>query len=162
LKATSSTTPALHFMRDVLAHAETQGRHGVSAFIGTAFAKNDGDTARTQWRSVANQIGARVPTLAVRMCSPMPEAQHLPDWRIPGDKLDAQRCRRNGEACPIPGAMKVTCSNAIRRERRGLVVSNSSHAAGDHHPPHMRRSEGRTTCTVVPWPSRLSIVSTPP
>jgi transposase-like protein len=54
----------IHFMRNVLAHAGKQGRRVVSAFIGTAFAQNDADTARAQWRQVADQLRQRVKKLA--------------------------------------------------------------------------------------------------
>jgi transposase-like protein len=54
-------------MRNVLAHAGKQGRRVVSAFIGTAFAQNDADAARTQWRQVADQLRPRVPKLAAMM-----------------------------------------------------------------------------------------------
>jgi len=54
----------VHFMRNVLAHAGKQGRRVVSAFIGTAFAQDDADAARAQWRQVADQIRPRVPKLA--------------------------------------------------------------------------------------------------
>jgi len=57
----------VHFMRNALAHAGKQGRRVVSAFIGTAFAQDDADAARTQWRQVADQIRPRVPKLAVLM-----------------------------------------------------------------------------------------------
>jgi transposase-like protein len=57
----------VHFLRNVLAHAGRQGRRVVAAFIGTAFAQNDGEAARTQWRSVADQLRARVPKLAAMM-----------------------------------------------------------------------------------------------
>lgn len=57
----------VHFMRNVLAHAGKQGRRVVSAFIGTAFAQNDAETARTQWRQVADQLRPRVPKLAAMM-----------------------------------------------------------------------------------------------
>lgn len=40
----------VHFMRNVLAYADTQGRWVVSAFIATAFARNDAEAARAQWR----------------------------------------------------------------------------------------------------------------
>jgi putative transposase len=39
----------VHFVRNVLAHAGRQGRCLVSAFIGTAFAQDDAEAARTQW-----------------------------------------------------------------------------------------------------------------
>jgi transposase-like protein len=57
----------VHFMRNVLAHAGKQGRRVVSAFIATAFAQNDAEAARTQWRHVADQLRPRVPKLAAMM-----------------------------------------------------------------------------------------------
>jgi transposase-like protein len=57
----------VHFMRNVLAHAGKQGRRVVSAFIATAFAQNDAEAARTQWRHVADQLRLRVPKLAAMM-----------------------------------------------------------------------------------------------
>src|SRR5204863_6142204 len=57
----------VHFMRNVLAHAGEQGRRVVSAFIGTAFAQDDAEAARTQWRQVADQLRPRVKKLAVLM-----------------------------------------------------------------------------------------------
>src|ERR687890_517547 len=54
----------VHFMRNVLAHAGKQGRRVVSAFIGTAFAQDDAEAARTQWRQVADQARPRLPKLA--------------------------------------------------------------------------------------------------
>jgi transposase-like protein len=57
----------VHFMRNVLAHAGRQGRRVVSAFIATAFAQNDAEAARRQWRLVADQIRPKVPKLAQLM-----------------------------------------------------------------------------------------------
>src|SRR5947207_985226 len=54
----------VHFMRNVLAHAGKQGRRVVAAFIGTAFAQDDAEAARTQWRQVADQLRPRVKKLA--------------------------------------------------------------------------------------------------
>jgi transposase-like protein len=54
----------VHFMRNALAHAGRQGRRVVSAFIGTAFVQDDADAAKTQWRSVADQLRPKVPKLA--------------------------------------------------------------------------------------------------
>ena len=54
----------VHFMRNVLAHAGRQGRRVVAAFIATAFAQDDAEAARGQWRQVADQLRARVPKLA--------------------------------------------------------------------------------------------------
>lgn len=57
----------LRFMRNVLAHAGKSGRRVVSAFIATAFAQNDAQAARKQWRSVADQLRSNVPKLAALM-----------------------------------------------------------------------------------------------
>jgi transposase-like protein len=57
----------VHFMRNVLAHAGKQGRRVVAAFIGTAFAQDDAEAARKQWRSIADQLRPKVPKLAAMM-----------------------------------------------------------------------------------------------
>jgi transposase-like protein len=57
----------VHFMRNVLAHAGKSQRRIVSAWIGTAFAQDDADAARKQWRDVADQLRPRVPKLAALM-----------------------------------------------------------------------------------------------
>ena len=54
-------------MRNVLAHAGKQGRRVVAAFIATAFAQEDAETARSQWRQVADQIRPKVAKLAALM-----------------------------------------------------------------------------------------------
>ena len=55
----------VHFMRNALAHAGKSGRRVVSAFIATAFAQDDADAAKTQWRKVADQLRPNLPKLAV-------------------------------------------------------------------------------------------------
>jgi putative transposase len=57
----------VHFMRNALAHAGKSGRRVVSAFIATAFAQNDTEAARQQWRHVADQLRSSVPKLATLM-----------------------------------------------------------------------------------------------
>ena len=57
----------VHFMRNVLAHATKSGRRVVSAFIATAFAQNDAEAARSQWRKVADQLRPKTPKLAALM-----------------------------------------------------------------------------------------------
>ena len=54
----------VHFMRNVMAHAGRSGRAMVSAFIGTAFAQDDAQAAKTQWRGVADQLRPKLPKLA--------------------------------------------------------------------------------------------------
>ena len=62
----------MHFARNLLAHAGRQGRRVVSAFVATAFAQEDADSAKAQWRQVADQLRPKVPKLAVLM----DEAEH--------------------------------------------------------------------------------------
>src|SRR6267143_1574281 len=57
----------VHFMRNVLAHAGKHGRRVVAAFIATAFAQEDAEMARTQWRQVADQLRPKVAKLALLM-----------------------------------------------------------------------------------------------
>ncbi len=54
-------------MRNALAHAGKQGRRVVAAFIGTAFAQDDAEAARSQWRQIADQLRPRVRKLAELM-----------------------------------------------------------------------------------------------
>jgi transposase-like protein len=57
----------VHFARSALAHAGRSGRRVVAAFIATAFAQNDAEAARAQWRKVADQLRPTLPKLAVLM-----------------------------------------------------------------------------------------------
>jgi putative transposase len=57
----------VHFARNVLAHAGRSGRRVVAAFIATAFAQNDADAAKGQWRKVADQLRPTLPRLAALM-----------------------------------------------------------------------------------------------
>ena len=57
----------VHFARNLLAHAGRQGRR-----VATAFAQEDADSAKAQWRQVADQLRPKVPKLAVLM----DEAEH--------------------------------------------------------------------------------------
>src|ERR1700742_4432269 len=63
----------VHFMRNVLAHAGKNGRRVVSAFIATAFAQDDAEAAKAQWRKVADQLRPKVPKLAAFMDEAEPD-----------------------------------------------------------------------------------------
>jgi len=52
----------VHFLRNVLAHAGKHGRRVVAAFIATAFAQEDAEMARAQWRQVADQLRPMSPS----------------------------------------------------------------------------------------------------
>ena len=99
----------VHFMRNVLAHAGKQGRRVVLAFIGTAFAQDDAEAARTQWRQVADQLRPKVRKLAELMdeaeatCWPIwpfrrptgPSCTHKPDRTAERRNQAPHRCRRH-------------------------------------------------------------------
>jgi len=57
----------VHFMRNAMAHAGKTQRRIVSAWIGTAFAQEDAEAARKQWRQVADQARPKVGKLALLM-----------------------------------------------------------------------------------------------
>ena len=57
----------VHFMRNALAHAGRSGRRVVSAFVATAFAQDDAEAAKAQWRRVADQLRPKVAKLATLM-----------------------------------------------------------------------------------------------
>jgi transposase-like protein len=63
----------VHFMRNALAHAGRSGRRVVSAFIATAFAQDDAEQARAQWRRVADQLRPKLPKLADLMDEAEPD-----------------------------------------------------------------------------------------
>ena len=62
----------VHFMRNALAHAGKTQRRMVAAAIGTVFVQDTADAARTQWRTVADQLRERFPKLGTLM----DEAEH--------------------------------------------------------------------------------------
>jgi putative transposase len=62
----------VHFMRNALAHANKTQRRMVSATIATVFAQDSAETAHQQWRSVADQLRAKLPKLG----SFMDDAEH--------------------------------------------------------------------------------------
>jgi putative transposase len=54
----------VHFMRNVMAHAGKSGRRVISAFMSAAFAQDDAEAAKAQWRKVADQLRPKPPKLA--------------------------------------------------------------------------------------------------
>ena len=62
----------VHFMRNALAHAGKTQRRMVAAAIGTVFVQDTAEAARTQWRTVADQLRERFPKLGALM----DEAEH--------------------------------------------------------------------------------------
>jgi putative transposase len=108
----------VHFMRNVLAHAGRQGRRVVSAFIATAFAQNDAESARQQWRRVADQIRPKVPKLALLMDEAEPDvlaymsfpAQHRAKLHStnPLERLNGEIKRRTEVVGIFPNEAAIT------------------------------------------------------
>src|SRR5437763_568614 len=63
----------VRFMRNALAHAGKTQRRVVSAFIATAFAQDDAEAARIQWRKVADQLRSKLRKLAAFMDQAEPD-----------------------------------------------------------------------------------------
>ena len=72
LKAAATRILGATWQRCRVHFAGRQGRRVVSAFVATAFAQEDADSAKVQWRQVADQLRPKVPKLAVLM----DEAEH--------------------------------------------------------------------------------------
>ena len=66
VKLTCSTCPP-RGAHSTLAHAGRNGRRVVAAFIATAFAQNDAEAAKSQWRKVADQLRPTLPKLSALM-----------------------------------------------------------------------------------------------
>lgn len=108
----------VHFMRNVLAHAGRQGRRVVSAFIATAFAQNDADSAYQQWRRVADQLRPKVHKLAALMDEAEPDvlaymslpAQHRAKLHStnPLERLNGETKRRTEVVGIFPNEAAVT------------------------------------------------------
>ncbi len=115
----------VHFMRNVLAHAGRQGRRVVSAFIATAFAQNDADSARQQWRRVADQLRPKVHKLAALMDEA--EADVLAYMSFP--RRTAPSCTRripsSGSTARSSGAPRWSESSPTRRPSLGLSEPSS-------------------------------------
>jgi transposase-like protein len=80
----------VHFMRNALAYAGKTQRRIVAAWIDTAFAQNDAEAARKQWREVADQACPRVPRLAALMDDA--EADVLAYMNFPAQPSTAPNC----------------------------------------------------------------------
>jgi transposase-like protein len=108
----------VHFMRNALAHAGKSGRRVVSAFVATAFAQNDADSVKQQWRRVADQLRPKVPKLAALMDDAEPDvlaymtfpAQHRSKLHstIPLERLNGEIKRRTEVVGIFPNEAAIT------------------------------------------------------
>ena len=124
----------VHFARNLLAHAGRQGRRVVSAFVATAFAQEDADSAKAQWRQVADQLRPKVPKLAVLM----DEAEHdvLAYMHFPQGAPPEIALHKPYRTAPCRG-------QAPHQRRRHLSQRSRHHTARRRHPSRAERRVGR-------------------
>ena len=148
----------VHFMRNALAHAGKSGRRVVSAFVATAFAQNDADSARQQWRRVADQLRPKVPKLAALMDEAEPDvlaymtfpAQHRAKLHStnPLERLNREIKRRTDVVGIFPNEAAIT-----RLVGAVLLEQNDEWA--------VQRSRYMTLETIAPIPDD-PIIGLPP
>ena len=132
----------VHFMRNLLAHAGKQGRRVVSAFVATAFAQDDADGAKAQWRLVADQLRPKVPKLA----DLMDEAEHDVLAYMTFPKEHRQKLHSTNPLERLHAEIKRR-TNVVGVRRAVLPLEGPllrlSPQRGRHHPPR-RRDPART------------------
>ena len=157
----------VHFMRNLLAHAGKQGRRVVSAFVATAFAQDDADSAAAQWRLVADQLKPKAPKLAALM----DEAQHdvLAYMSFPREhrqklhstnpleRLNGEIKRRTNVVGIFPNEDAITrlVSAILLEQNDEWAVSRRYHDTGIH------RSDERQSHTQAAHRGSLSVPALP-
>src|SRR5207247_2168358 len=147
----------VHFMRNVLAHAGKQGRRVVAAFIATAFAQEDAEMARLQWRQVADQLRPKVAKLATLM--DQAEADVLAFMRsyfwstrlqVEARIIRVQRMTRKWGSCSTTGT--ITLADDLASEAAGfqdfVIVHELLHL---RVPNHSRLFKALLTAYVPNW-----------
>ena len=138
----------VHLMRNLLAHAGRQGRGVVAAFIATAFAQEDTEAARTQWRQVADQLRPKVAKLAALMDEVEPDVlaymsfppAHRPKLHStnPIERLNGEIKRRTEVVGIFPNEAAI-----IRLVGAILLEQNDEWA--------VQRARYMTLETMAPW-----------
>ena len=108
----------VHFARNALAYDGKNGRRVVAAFIATAFAQNDAEAAKLQWRKVADQLRPTLPKLAGYMDEAEADvlaymafpAQHRPKIHSnnPLERLNGEIKRRTDVVGIFPNEAAIT------------------------------------------------------
>ncbi len=130
----------------------------VSAFVATAFAQDDADSAKQQWRRVADQLRPKVPKLAALMDEAEPDV--LAYMTFPSS---------TGRSCtpPIRSSGSTARSSAAPRSSEILSQRGRNHPTGRRHPSRendewaVQRSRYMTLETIAPIPDDPKI-SLPP
>ena len=123
----------VHFMRNALAHAGKTQRRMVSAAIGTVFVQDTAEAAKTQWRSVADQLQGKFPKLSVLMAGCAERCSGVYDvsqGALGADLLDQS-------------AGAAQCRNQAANQRSGHLPQRRLHrpTGGGHDAGAKRRVE---------------------
>ena len=140
----------VHFMRNALAHVAKGQRETVAAIIRTAFAQPDAETAKVQWRLVADQLRPKYDRLAslldqaeadvlAFMSFPKELRQKLHSTN-PLERLNKEIKRRTPprSADRVPSRDRMKGLLAFHR-RRYLSERKSRRASDRRHPPRAKR-----------------------
>ena len=120
----------VHFMRNALAHAGKSGRRVVAAFIATAFAQNDAEAAKSQWRKVADQLRPTLRKLAT--CSGVHSSAGGRAIIANFGSRYVRLSERLGSRCVILGASSVRRACDHRR-RRTLCETDRRRGGGQEN-----------------------------
>ena len=138
----------VHFARNALAHAGKNGRRVVAAFIATAFAQNDAEAAKSQWRKVADQLRSTLPKLAALMDEA--EADVLAYMTFPAshraklhsvnplERLNGEIKRRTDVVGIFPNEAAITRlvgALLLEQSDEWAVQRDPLHDAGNHRHP---------------------------
>ena len=129
----------VHFARNALAHAGRNGRRVVAAFIATAFAQNDAEAAKSQWRKVADQLRPTLPRLSAFMDEA--ETDVLGLHGLPGSPPGQA-------ALGQPARAAQRRDQAPHRRRRHLPERGRHHPPGRRPPARAERRVGGPACPL--------------
>ena len=118
----------VHFARNLLAHAGKQGRRVVSAFVATAFAQEDADSAKAQWRAQAQ--GGHGRSRARR-----PRLHELPQGAPPEIALHK---RRSNGSMPRSSAAPTSSPLSQRSVVGAILRTRQGDDAGGHRSARQR------------------------
>jgi transposase-like protein len=110
-----------------VAHAGKSGRRVVSAFIATAFAQDDAEAARLQWRKVADELRPSIAKLARLMNEAEPDVLAFMSFPTshrtklhstnPIERLNGEIKRRTETKPPSGVSSAPSCSNRTTNGR---------------------------------------------
>ena len=138
----------VHFMRTAQAHAQKSGRRMIAAFMATAFAQEEAEPAKAQWRRVADQLRPRVPKLAILMDEAEADvlaymtfpARHRPKLHStnPLERLNREIKRRTDVVGIFPNEAAITrLVGAILLDQHDEWVAQGRRYMGVETDPHI-------------------------